>query len=204
MRLLLGVLLLTLLTAISAQYTLSSNCTIIKSCSSCIDSEYNCQWCDSCKDVAAPCDSAALETCDETYYTIIFICVISGMLLLCCCACYVRRRATQRGETIAELLAPLLPATARSFLFRNSMLNEGELEWMCIICGFDNKPRSSHCTMCGTERSLTQDYKAKKLEKHRLRNEKKLAYSKDPNKREPIDILIPEEAQITRDRKSVV
>lgn len=102
----------------------------------------------------------------------------------------------QRGETIADLLAPLIPSMARSFLFRNSLGVEGENEWMCIVCGFDNKPRSVHCTMCGTEHAFSQDYKEKKIEKHRLKKEKRLSQQKEKPP-EPVDILIPEEAQIT-------
>ena len=181
----------------ASQYSIeSSNCTVYKSCSSCVDSDYNCQWCNGCRDETDYCDSAALSTCNEMYYTIIFISVISGMVCICCCACYMRRRALQRGETIAELLAPLIPSAARNFLFRNSLGVEGENEWMCIVCGFDNKPRSVHCTMCGTDHAFSQDYKEKKFEKHRMRKEKKLA-QKDKKPEEAVDILIPEEAQIT-------
>jgi hypothetical protein len=36
---------------------------------------------------------------------------------------------------------------------------------MCIICGFDNKPRNAHCIMCGTSHEFSSDYKGNKLKK---------------------------------------
>jgi hypothetical protein len=35
---------------------------------------------------------------------------------------------------------------------------------MCVICGFDNKPRSKHCIMCGTSYKFTMEYKCEKSE----------------------------------------
>lgn len=58
----------------------------------------------------------------------------------------------------------------------------GEYEWMCIICGFDNKPRSRHCLMCGTSYQFTMDYKVEKSEQKRIRKEIKKKKLADMNK----------------------
>jgi hypothetical protein len=57
---------------------------------------------------------------------------------------------------------------------------------MCIICGFDNKPRSEHCTLCGTSHQFSTDYKTEKMTKRKMR--------RDAHKR---DIKIPLDAQIS-------
>ena len=45
---------------------------------------------------------------------------------------------------------------------------------MCIICGFDNKPRAKDCLMCGTSQSITTDYKAEKSAQKRAQKEKNI------------------------------
>lgn len=98
----------------------------------------------------APSDQS--HSCSTSYYTIVFVIVICSLFCLCLGTCYLKRfrRAGDDG-----LLSPLLPEVARNFLWRNSLLAEGEAEWMCIICGFDNKPRNAHCNLCGTTHEFT-------------------------------------------------
>lgn len=54
------------------------------------------------------------------------------------------------------------------------MEDDGGKEWMCIICGFDNKPLNKFCSMCGTDHHFTLDYKEKKNYKKNLIKRKKL------------------------------
>jgi len=56
------------------------------------------------------------------------------------------------------------PEVAASSLWRNSLFEYGEKYWMCVICGFDNKPRIRHCVLCGTEAEFSATYKAEKRE----------------------------------------
>jgi hypothetical protein len=51
--------------------------------------------------------------------------------------------------------------------------DQGETEWMCVICGFDNKPRSKHCIMCGTSYKFTMEYKVEKSEMKKKKQEAK-------------------------------
>ena len=98
--------------------------------------------------------------------------------------CYFKRVRRNDG-TPDGLLAPLLPEVARNFLWRNSLVTDGELEWMCIICGFDNKPRSEYCSMCGTSHSFTLEYKSeKKEEKARAKREKEAARQQRKSKKD--------------------
>lgn len=96
------------------------------------------------------------------------------MLCLCCATCYLRRlQRLHHEELLQAMLSPLLPQRARQLLFRNSLYDDGESEWMCIICGFDNKPRNSHCTMCGTSHEFSITYKGRKIEKRRERKQQR-------------------------------
>lgn len=113
-----------------------------------------------------------MGTCSEAYYTIIFLVILTAMLCICCGTCYLRR-ARNADDHLMGLFAPLLPHRAREYVFRNSLREDGELEWMCIVCGFDNKPRNKHCTLCGTTREFSDGYKAKKIERKRQRQEER-------------------------------
>lgn len=119
--------------------------------------------------------------------------VISALFLLCLIAYFMRKRSLFRTE---ENNSPQLLDRTRNFLFRNLLLNDGSPDWMCIICGFDNKPRNAHCIMCGTAHEFSKDYKTKKFETKRLKKELKAA--KDCVTQKPkVDVKIPQEAQIT-------
>ena len=76
-------------------------------------------------------------------------------------------------ELLQAMRSPLLPQRARQLLFRNRLFDSGEGEWMCIICGFDNKPRCAHCTMCGTSHEFSISYKGQKIEQRRERKQRK-------------------------------
>lgn len=69
--------------------------------------------------------------------------------------CYARRHYEGRTRS---LFSPLLSENARQFIWRNSLLEQGEHEWMCVICGFDNKPRNKLCTLCGIDNTITMHF----------------------------------------------
>eukprot|EP01031_Cornospumella_fuschlensis_P030766 gene30766-37172_t len=152
-------------------------CSDYSSCSECVSSNVlSCDWCSSDSKCISPshsgsCPTEIVGTCSEAYYTIIFLVIVSVMLCMCCGLCYLRR--TRQDEGFMRFFSPMLPQSARDYIFRNSLRDEGELEWMCVICGFDNKPRTKHCIMCGTSHDFSVAYKARKIEKKRQRQEKR-------------------------------
>jgi hypothetical protein len=167
-----------------------TQCGDYQSCSACTSSsEFDCSWCatdSNCIDATSnsgSCASQLLGTCNQTYYTIIFLIIIASLLCVCCAFCYFRRlQRLHHEETLQAMLSPLLPQRARELLFRNSKLEGGEAEWMCIICGFDNKPLNQHCTMCGTSHEFSIEYKGKKIEQRKERFHKK--QKRDSEKRQ--------------------
>lgn len=156
----------------------NSSCLSVNSCSQCVsqstggDQGEECLWCsgsDLCVSTLTAdsyCQPSDQErTCDTSYYTIIFTVVLCALFCLCCTTCYMRRfRGGSPGDTLMTL-----PVIAREFLYRNSLILEGRLEWMCIICGFDNKPMSSNCIMCGTSHQFSIDYKIEKKEREKTK-----------------------------------
>jgi hypothetical protein len=158
--------------------TNSSLCLLMSECDDCVGTGYylpdesyvGCVWCEAdvgpnlCVpgnelNIYCPIDSNQFSSCDTSIYTYIFIIVLSALLCLCCCTCYIRRY--HPGE---DLLTPLMPSAARHFLWRYSFSKEGKQDWMCIICGFDNKTSNSKCSMCGTSHQFSISYKAGKRE----------------------------------------
>lgn len=93
----------------------------------------------------------------------------------------IRKCLCRRG-----LNQPLLDESDRARLYRNSDI-DGQNEWMCIICGFDNKTGNESCVMCGTSHQFSKEYKDQKNLKKKLREQQK----KNKN------IQIPEEEQLT-------
>lgn len=152
----------------------NSTCISSGTCQTCIQSTgvgvggetVNCLWCSS-NQLCVPSSSAdsycshseQLNTCDSSYYTIIFIVISCALLCLCLATCYMKKlhRSSGRQRTLN-----MLPAAAREFLYRNSLIGEGKSEWMCIICGFDNKPTHDNCILCGTSHKFSADYKQEK------------------------------------------
>ncbi len=153
----------------------TTDCSALTSCNNCIDT-IGCTWCSdgtclSEETASTSCNKNDIgSTCNNQMYVIIFICVLSVLICLCCATCYFRKvRDSNFIDTLPRQL--VIPASARNFIFRNSHLAEGEKEWMCIICGFDNHPRNKTCNMCGTDKKFTMEYKAeKKREKEARKN----------------------------------
>lgn len=173
----------------------SSSCSEKVDCTDCVGtfSSTSCVWCsgsnECIKEGEEKCSSGGSEsTCDTSYYLTIFVIVIGALVCLCCASCLLRR-LNHRNES---LFAPLLHVD-RGQLFRNSLFDRGEAEWMCVICGFDNKPRANHCSLCGTSRQFTLDYK---LDKKRYKKGKRAA-AKAEAARARQSITIPDDAQLT-------
>lgn len=170
-------------------------CYNLTSCTDCVGTSLsptknNCQWCSGNGQCINEADTATVECpgasteCSESYYTIIFIVVLTALGCLCFGTCCLRKiRLTDDDGNFITTLFPQFVAT--SSFFRNSNA-PGEYEWMCIICGFDNKPRAEHCTLCGTSHQFSSDYKTEKMSKRKMR--------RDTLKK---DIKIPVEAQIS-------
>ena len=171
----------------------SSTCGKKTNCDDCVgtfSSNSDCVWCTEsglCEDKHTNecANSDQKDSCSSSYYMTIFIIVVAALLFLCCASCILRRFNRRSDGT---LLVPLLGSSEdRSLLFRNSLFNDGELEWMCAICGFDNKPRKDFCDMCGTSKEFTVDYKTEKdLYKKKRKEERKRRK----------EIVIPEAAQL--------
>lgn len=173
-------------------YMGESSCYNMTSCVDCVGTSLsptnnNCQWCAGSGQCINEADTATVECpgasteCTESYYTIIFIVVVTALGCLCFGTCCLRKiRLTDEDGNFISPLFPQFVAT-----FRNSYA-PGEYEWMCIICGFDNKPRTEHCTLCGTSHQFSTDYKTEKMSKRKIR---RAALKKD--------IKIPAEAQIS-------
>lgn len=89
----------------------------------------------------------------------IFIIVVAALLFLCCASC-ILRRFNHRPD--GSLMIPILGTEDRANIFRNSLFDSGEVEWMCVICGFDNKPRVKFCNMCGTSYDFSINYNVQK------------------------------------------
>ncbi len=95
-------------------------------------------------------------------------------------------------------LTKLLITSLHHFFF--FFFTSGELEWMCIICGFDNKPRSAHCTMCGTEHTFSQDYKVRKIEEKRERKIRHKQYKEAKLQQQEQRRLLSQEEDNAADR----
>jgi hypothetical protein len=138
----------------------STSCKDYSSCTSCINTG-ECSWCPSslnCVSISSisDCSSEIDMVCDSDYTTIIFIIILSAVIFLFCGTCFLRRYHHIRN---LDILDPLLPND--KFKWRTS-LNDGEIEWMCVICGFDNKFQNKDCTLCGTPQEFSSDYKSEK------------------------------------------
>ena len=136
---------------------INSTCFLYTECSECTDvsivgddQTVSCIWCSdkslcvsasAADSYCAPSDQ--MRSCDANYYTIIFIVVLAALFCLCCCTCYMKRYR-MRGDD-GNFLAPLLPSAARQLLWRRSFTEDGVKDWMCIICGFDNKNANVSC-----------------------------------------------------------
>ena len=173
------------------------SCSNFTSCTECLGTtlsptHYDCKW---CADDAECVDKSSNEEChgsstqcQDSYYTIIFVVVVTSLVCLCFGACCFRKCGL-RDENGNFRFLNLCPILAKSSFFNNNA-SSAEQEWMCIICGFDNNSKSEYCTMCGTSHQFSIDYKTEKIT-HRKQRRKEKA------KKEKVDIKIPLDAQIT-------
>jgi len=76
-------------------------------------------------------------------------------------------------------------------IWRNSLIDEGEYEWMCVICGFDNKPRNKLCTLCGTSHDFSLHYKSEKKEQRKTKHIKEIKTSSNSKANNKDDDLLP-------------
>ena len=157
------------------EYQSNTTCLSHTNCYSCVgifSEEGNCYWCpsdNSCGELLDPSfcvGSNHATSCSNSIYSIIFISIIVGLSLLCCCVCLWKSRR-EGGPNRA-----LLPEQIRGIIFRNSLADSNEHEWMCVICGYDNRPRANDCPMCGTSKKFTIDYKTEKKDKYKKKLEK--------------------------------
>lgn len=163
---------------VSTSYAVSSNvtCPEYGTCSDCVK-QSDCVWCSNSEICTSSTTSTSncaqtetLNTCNQNIYTIIFLTVIAVLTIICCAGCYYHKCYASNSQVMRS---PILPGSARHFLFRNSLLGDGMIEWMCVICGFDNHPRSKHCNMCGTSHEFSTNYKKEKKEVKNYEREKK-------------------------------
>ena len=177
--------------------TAQSSCTEQSSCDTCVGTfkeTDSCTWCtddNSCVSTSSlkngddggeddksltcgPKDQA--DTCPVSYYTIVFIIILVVVLSLCCGLLLARRFRGNNSRETDALDEPLMSEQARDIFGRRSMGPDGRTlsGWMCIICGYDNKPRAQHCPMCGTSHEFSNDYKSYKSERQRLARRRKL------------------------------
>lgn len=188
-------------------------CEDYTTCSNCIgnfnaylrnnNDNLECYWCSdknicstnnstsSCFHVCNDNDDNTSGNSTSDMYTLIFI--IGVIVFSCggCAVCYITRKSNSVGR-MRELISPLLRSRAKDEIFKDDESDE----WMCAICGFDNKLRNIYCIMCGTDQKFTDEYRSIKKKKsnfnwHKSNKTKQIA---DDNK---LDIIIPEEAQMT-------
>lgn len=161
----------------------SSSCSKNSNCDECVGTlsdSSSCIWCTSngkClseSDTSLCSSSDRNSTCSSSYYVTIFIIVVSSLIFLCCAACLLRKM-NRRND--GSLYLPLLGSSNN-----RSISSTNDIEWMCTICGFDNKARSKFCHLCGTSHEFTNDYATEK-KKNKKQKKKK-------------DIIIPKDAQI--------
>ena len=173
----------------------NSSCYYERSCEDCVGTTFSpnsgCVWCGSdelCQPDSLDClDENSKNTCSNEYFVVIFVIVMSALLFLCCISCLLRKYNVREDGT---LRMPLL-GNDRNFLFRNSLFDNGEVEWMCIMCGFFNRPRNKECNMCGTSQEFCDGYKQNKKKEKKEKKEKKLKYKEKEFSKDKVEILIP-------------
>ena len=157
-------------------------CSRHSSCYDCVGlfaEDGDCVWCpkaSECQSINDDACSNPSDTCIDNMFTIIFLSVVGTLVLLCCSVCYCKVRSDIDGDG-------LLPEQIRTLIFRNSLADQDELEWMCVICGYDNRPRTNDCPMCGTSKKFTIDYKTEKKDRYKKKLEK-AAKKKDQSKQQ--------------------
>lgn len=127
------------------------------SCSQCLAS-IDCTWCSSHSICTSndddTCSSESLTlTCDTNNYFLIVVVVISvlSMMSLCFLLWYWRCSGDTHHEHTGINSRP-----TRDEVWHK---DDTKPDWTCIICGGDNKPNSTSCSLCGTSRDYTLEYK---------------------------------------------
>lgn len=140
-----------------------SSCSSYSSCNSCLKSTSTCLWCSSnsaClskEESLSLCPDDSTDTCSQSYLMLILIVVICVIICACLITYYLRKfhkaEKKNREELLEEQERRALEnqrKQLREWIYRNSFSEDGKKEWVCIVCSFDNHPRSLHCLMCGT------------------------------------------------------
>ncbi len=176
----------------------NSTCSEALTCSDCSSAAGNCVWCnsngicDTASAVKSYCNTADQETsCDGSYYETVFVIVICALILLCC---IIYLKGVHGGRNGRRRTVDMLPASAREYIYRNSLRGGKSTEWMCIICGFDNKSSQSKCTMCGTNHQFSLDYKKGKLERS-IEQEREKVLSNSNGSRSVVQFDLEEEEE---------
>jgi len=90
----------------------------------------------------------------QQYEAVVFISVLIGMIVCCLFSCAYKKlqlncERRRRQAIVAHLEQN---GTTRSSVFDNSLLESGEDDWGCALCGFTNRPRTFECNLCGLDR----------------------------------------------------
>lgn len=113
-------------------------CSQHNSCYDCVglfSEDEGCYWCPGtgkCEGMNQPflCNGGEHKTtCTDSLYTIVFLTIFGVMFLLCCTVCYCKVKQREREGF------SLMPEEIRAMIFRNSLADVNEQEWMCVICG---------------------------------------------------------------------
>eukprot|EP00614_Pseudopedinella_elastica_P008076 CAMPEP_0172607774 /NCGR_PEP_ID=MMETSP1068-20121228/27917_1 /TAXON_ID=35684 /ORGANISM="Pseudopedinella elastica, Strain CCMP716" /LENGTH=250 /DNA_ID=CAMNT_0013410863 /DNA_START=176 /DNA_END=925 /DNA_ORIENTATION=+ len=107
----------------------------------------------------------------QQYESMVFTSVLVGMMVCCLCSCMLKRlqhcvdeaergrgsrggggAAARRNRNGASSRSRRQRERSRSDVFRNSLFESGEEDWACGLCGFGNRPRVAHCSLCGLDR----------------------------------------------------
>jgi len=141
----------------------AGNCTDHKSCSTCIGyifpNEAGCVWCGfkaACFDQAdAPefCFAQEIEhQCSATYLSYLSFLLLSACFCFCFGSCCLRRLAAHTMRSLPNpIMRPFLGSRNRTGVLRSAIeTGFGEGVWGCPVCEFENRPKTSHCDLCGT------------------------------------------------------
>ena len=120
---------LPLLFVLQVSLVTADNCTST-SCDSCVESS-GCNWCAISSSCVASdshdCQNYTQGSCDSPdYAVIVFVVILATLVCLCFSTCYWRKFRQNPNDGI---MAPLLnlPSSTRNYLFRNSLLDMGNL-----------------------------------------------------------------------------
>ncbi|CAN0188052.1 unnamed protein product [Pylaiella littoralis] len=160
----------------------NSTCSLMSSCTQCIDWATGCLWCSVPKDspgfgrgVCLPrlqaqdsCEIGELQaTCQEEAGWYVLLLTLSALLCCCCFLTMARKFAAMWHERWwigagGELAVPLLDEEGEeqqhAVIFRSSLVDGAGTSWRCPVCGFDNRPRCKNCDLCGITSEFAEVY----------------------------------------------